>query len=328
VAQFDDAIDPLFFTTIGPGRTFGEQGTEATPDAIDVAWLSRTSDELERVLRAQTDDGKLDAEAEAEIAKHKPVTSAGQGLRLWAYLKQLYRDWREGHRAPDKSEKLEIARQLLEREPVRVHVAGRWVSITSRSRKADVALARHELQRREVTVELAEVAELLVDTEQQLAARERNRGLRRRMARLTKMHSELYAEFLYHTRGIIANTLSPTGRAAAPEDAPEWWAEVSPEEEVLLIKALLDVGPLRVAKLGPPPTDGYRSQHRALNEDFGFHSLLSAWEAESNVPPATFQDQDRAQLIGWRRAGAPYMPPQENTATKGPRVPPGAEEPG
>lgn len=296
----------------------GVQQQEHVPETITLEWLRVRCDELERVLRVQQDDGRLDASDEQELARY-PVSSMTSALRRWAFLKHVYYRDAEGLVRSDEAGPEDVVQQLLGREPVRVWIANRWVPVTSRSRAALVALARHDLRRRDVQRDLDQTAELYAETERALStAGWRRKGtLRRRLRRLRHTHSRLYRELLYHSRVIYANALTPDGRSAGPGGAPDWWTEISDADEARLLRALFTTGPERYARLGsPPPTEN--SRDRAFHEPMGFWSVLAAYERDLGLRPADLQDQDLAQLLTWMRAGAPFLPASGEAASKEP----------
>jgi hypothetical protein len=177
---------------------------------------------------------------------------------------------------------------LQYRTPVQVRIAGRVVEITSRSRAAMVRLARHEATR-----------SLLADrlTEIELRKSETRRWKARRA--LDQLADDIEREWELHTRGCLANALSPSGRAALPEEAPDWWDEVTAEDEARILTALIDTGPARFQRA---------TKQRAPDkkeEDPGFGVLLRMWEARFRVPPMSFEDQDLAQQLHAFELGHP-----------------------
>lgn len=319
-----DRFDPDFFENFAAAG--GVQNQEHVPETVTIEWLRVRCEELEQVLRLQDDDGKLDPEDEQELARY-PLASMTSALRRWAFLKHIYFRDAEGLVRSTPGDKDEVVQQILDREPVRVWIANRWVSVTSRSRAALVALARHDLRRRDVQRDLDHAADLYEETERQLeqAGWRRKAALRRRLRRLRHFHSRAFRELLYHSRVIYANALTPSGRSAGPGDAPSWWTEITEADEAQLLHAVLTVGPLRYARLGPIPDDGQHRTDRPFLEPMGFWSVIAAYEKELNLRPAELQDQDLAQLLTWMRAGAPFIAPTD--ARPAANVPPGAEEP-
>jgi hypothetical protein len=164
------------------------------------------------------------------------------------------------------------------------------------------ALARHELRRRLLAKDLDRIAALIARTEAQEAAGAVSRKVARHaLGRLDEAHHRVYAELLYHTRGVVANSLTASGAAATPEEAPDYWTEITAEDESRILAALFQAGPGRYAALGPPPEPDKKHKAR-WNEDMGFHSLLECISRERKMAPAALRDVDVFQLLTSLRA--------------------------
>jgi len=230
----------------------------------------------------------------------------------WAELQQP-----EGEEPEISADQRRAMQQIIMRQPVRIHMAGRWVDITFRGRAALIALGEHDLRRREIDRDLTALAQVAVQVEQKRSAGRISRThARRRLRWLRQLHEKYYHEFLHHTRAIIANAITPDGSAATADAAPEWWSRVTPSEEGDLLVALFEVGPRRLERLGSPPKSP-NPKRRMWSEDFGLWSLWSYFEKESGLRPAAFDNVDVAQGHAWLRAGALHFPPPESRKPRG-----------
>lgn len=232
-------------------------------------------------------------------------------LRRWFWVKHFYVLLQEGRAEERQAKEVgaeEAARQLLRREPVRTTLAGREVAVTSRSYNAMAEIAAHDLRLRLLSEQLDEVANRFRAAQQALVGSPRPRAdrLRRYMGRLEAVHRRLYTESLKHRRALYAHALTADGGAARePTEAPDWWRELTPEDDARLLIALFQVGPGRYHALGDPPRRKDRERKAEKAEHFGFMSLLAFWERSQRLPPASLHDTDLAQLMTWVRAAAP-----------------------
>ena len=280
---------------LGFNEAFREAGgrhrREPVPYPLTHDYIRKACERRERLLRIQFETGRFE-ESDEQVLAVLPLDHPDKCWQRYQHLIGLWFAWeRGGVRGVADAEAHAIARDLLHREPVIVRVAGRTVPITGRSRRAMIALARHERQRRALGQDMDRI-------ETQL--QERMPGRRRR--RLLALAERIEDEWEFHFRGILASSLSPDGRAALPEDAPEYWEEVSAEDEVLILTALIDAGPGRFKKLGAPPRDPKAKPGPA--PEFGFDSLFAFWEGRLQLEPATLNDTDLGQLLTWLRAGS------------------------
>lgn len=273
-----------------------------------------------RSLRGSFADRKLPEAWDRELAA-LPRDNAMQELVYYAQVKHFYRLRYEELNSKGKDaftitpEKARAMRDLLRRTPIRVQLAGRSIDVTFRGRAALLALAEHDLARRQIDRDLEQLAELAAETIRRQDAGRISRGhARRRLRTFQRIHGRYYAEYLRHTRVILANALTPDGREATEDQAPEWWSEVTAEEEMQLLIALFRVGPERLERLGELPAT--RSKDRTWVEDFGFWSLYSYFERDAGLVPGAFHDQDAAQFSAWIRAGALYYPPSPRSGSR------------
>jgi hypothetical protein len=92
---------------------------------------------------------------------------------------------------------------------------------------------------------------------------------------------------------------TPTGAPAdSLADAPEWWVELTPADDSVLLETVFDVGHGRIQKVAREDTE----PEKETKEDFGWHSLITSLESRMRVEPASYYDRDLFQLMGWARA--------------------------
>lgn len=297
---------PKQFHDAGARRT-----SERAPDLITLEWLRVECDRLERVLRLQYPEGKLDEVAEASLARYKPAANTTRALRLWAQLKHLYLSRSERRTAPRSTEPTTALDQLMRRTPVVTSICGRRVEVTGRSYSALTELAAHSVRRDLLTEDAARLAELAVELRAALRGRIRGRGrLRRRLRHVEALHRRTLTEREHHRRAIYAHALTPHGGPARDNaaEAPAWWREIGPVDESLLLRALHEAGPGRYHELGEPPRPQRgREASRQPTEDFGLATLLAAWGVRLKVRPAGLYDVDLGQLLAEMRAANPAV---------------------
>lgn len=274
---------------------------------IDHEKVRRMAQLQEDVLRLQFPDEKFDQEDEEQLA----ALSLDDPQQAWLRYRHLTgmrfawdRQYTKGHST--KAEALEASFQLRTRQSVRVIIAGRNVDVTGRSRNAMIALARHEITRRQTASELDEIAAVYAEVEAELSGRWRGRGpLRRRLRKLAELHRRGYHVLRLHSRWIYAHALTPSGApASSAAEAPSWWNEISSADETLLLDALMEAGPRRYERLGPePPPDPAADDWKQV-EDFGYDSLWASAERGVPLPPASIDDQDYYRLRAWLRNSA------------------------
>lgn len=291
----------------------------ADPNSVTLADLQQWSAKLEKTLRLQEPDGRLDERAEKELADSslEPSTVSG-ALRRWAFLKHRYRVRSEGLVAAANGgdiEKQEAARQLLRREPIRVRLGDRVVSVTARSYNALAEIAAHAGRLREIEQDLIAVERLHTAAARELEhwpRRQRGRSSkRRRFHRLGELQRRLLIEAMLHRKALYAHVLTPTGAPAKSlADAPAWVDEMDPVWDAELFRAIHAAGPERMAKLGAPPER--KSDVKFEEPDIGgWASFFSALERGATIEPAALFDEDLYRLMAWSRAGAPPEPIRE-----------------
>lgn len=250
----------------------------------------------EDLLRIQFDDERFSVEDEAALA-HLSLDDPDQAFERYLYIMGLWHAWEHGYGKPGAGalDAETVRWQILSREPVRIRIARRNVDITSRGRAAMIRLQRHELRRTWCGEKLDLIERHIADTE----ARRREgeigwwRALGRRN-RLAALRHRVETEWEHHFRGILANAVTPDGRAALPEEAPDWWDQVTAEDETLILLALLEAGPGRMARGARPKKPDAKQES---DEPMTFGSLLRAYEAKLRLPPMALEDADLAQLV-------------------------------
>lgn len=285
---------------------------------------------------------------EAEIEAVWPPRGKAAALWEWTYCwAQLCRFLERSQSArPSGPTKEDLAARIINREPVRIVMAGRVVDVTFRGIVSLTLLARHDLARREAERALDRIAELAAETERRRAAgRLRPAAARRRMRHLLAVHASALRDHLHHTQVVLANALTPDGGPVPPEDArawleqhaahlpavppprqrwiartlaslcrrmarpAAWWTRVTPAEMNLLCGAMFRAGPERLRALGAPPREeGDQKDRRAWREDVGWWSLYGWFFSELGLSPAALS-VDVAQFIAMQRFGQPYIPP-------------------
>jgi len=296
-------------------RAGGGIADEVAPEVLTVDVVNAWSDREERVLRLQHEEKKLPARYEAELRTFDSSTMTG-ALRRWALLKHLYRVRSEGleARASASPEAEEAARKLLRREPEIVWLAGHRVEVTGRSYSAMAEIAAHamriatlEVERQGLWVDFATTQAVMKAT--RVWDRLARKALKESMRDLSDAYARVSTEHELHRRSLYAHALTPDGAPSRSpvEDAPEWWREVGPDDDVKLLAALFKVGPGRYTELGDPPRPREEASTEFL-EDLGYASLFRVWEPKMGLKPAGLYDVDLAQFLTAARASATESP--------------------
>lgn len=256
--------------------------------------------EDERVLRNQAANGELAPKAEAMLAQIKAEPERlRRVLRLYAYIRHLFLAAHEGlsHAGEDEREALA---QLMARDPVPVTLAGRTVYVTGRSWEAYRRIAQHSNRIAEIQVALGDAAHLQAALSMR-AAREPDRGQRRRwrrhLERLGIVTRALMYESALNRQALYAHIFTPSGAPAASlDEAPEWWTEITPSDDTLVMRAMWEAGPGRYQKVQDPfaPGGPPRGEDR-----FGFHSHFALVSRNERVPPAEPYQRDFYQHLGF-----------------------------
>lgn len=285
---------------------------ERAPDPVSLEWLQEKCVRLERFLRMQYPRGAFPEAWERSISLAKPVTDTGAGLRLKSLLEHYYRvrSERLTAQAEHDGDAALAARALLRREPVVIQIAGEVVSVTGRSYSAMLEIAAHDLRAREMDEPIARVTDLgarvsaALDRTPVRGARGRRRTLSARLARLASVYERLATERERHRMAIYAHALTPHGGPATDvaAEAPAWWRQAVPEDDVELLGALFLAGPARVAAMPEP-----KKKDDDKPNEFGWASLFTFFEKRHMMAPARGWDTDLGQVIADVRIGnAPY----------------------
>lgn len=274
--------------------------------AISYERLKKLANRDEAFLRDRYPDGLPDG-WEEDLARHPGDTAMSMLYRV-VVLKSFFRERhaeREAKAEPTEDAQT-AARKLLQREPVRVELDDVVAHVTARSYTAMQAIAAHDLRIRELGIDLRRAAELHALTRAELGGLrwyERRGHLRRRLKRLSALHTALYVEVQAHRQMLYAHAMTPDGApASSPEEAPEWWTRVDAAWDAALLSALMEAGPGRYARLGPPPK---REGGKKSGESFGYASLFAGVERDQKIEAASLYDRDLFQTLTWLRAGAP-----------------------
>lgn len=282
-----------------------ERGRQALPDGFPIAWLRRRCEQEEHMLRLQYEGGQLPPRDEAFLARFRADDPATLFHRRIA-LGHLWIKRDQDLRPVSEEESLETLRQLLLREPIEVEVAGHAVEVTDRSYACLYQLARHELRLRE----LAREEDALEEAEQEalaaMARDGRSEEGEAEIGRILARRRTLHEAMSLHRQAIYAHLMTPDGAPAESlDDAPDWWREVGPIEDLVLREAVREAGARRLSRLGEMPDrpeDGSPEARRL--EDFGWVQAFADIDKADGLPPATSIRQPFGQVIAHRRASA------------------------
>jgi hypothetical protein len=276
----------------------GVRRRESVPYPLTHDSIRNMCVQRERILRIQFEDERFSDEDEQVLASLS-VDDPDQAFLRFKHLCGLWFLWEKGYRGgAATAEDRDAARWLmLSREPVRIRIAGRVVPVTSRSRAAMIRMHRHEAARAICEEKLQLIERRQAETG--AAARAGTLGVWRalgRRRRLRALAARWEQEWQVHFRGILANALTADGRAALPDEAPEWWDQVTPEDEARILVALFEAGPGRMVRgRKPAPRGGDPKKKR--DQEMTFGALLRYWEPKLKLPPMGLEDTDLAQLM-------------------------------
>lgn len=287
-----------------------EKRRQAIPEEMPLDYVRERCEKIEKVLRLQFKPNPLPGPMQQKLATCPADGSPEDLVERWVTLSHLLRCVRDdlGHgggrasRDPDDVE--EAVRKLLSRDPVTMEVSGHRLEVTGRSYAAMIEMARHEIRIDELRQDAARAAELResLETAIERADGPAVRRHRRRLKRVGRVHRAILQEIRLHRRALYAHATTEDGAPAdSLEDAPEFWSEIGPREHLALLTALFEAGPGRLDRLGKsPPSEGGRD----FREDWGFKSMIAAFEGDMKIEPATYYRRDLGQLITWMRAQA------------------------
>lgn len=290
-----------------------ERRQGAIPDEMPLDFVRERADEIERILRLQFKPDPLPQKMQAKLATCPADGSPSDLVERWVAVSHFLRSVRDrkeapsaGGEGPDEETVQRAARKLLRREPVRIELEDRTLQVTGRSYAAMIEMARHETRIDELRQDAARAFELRSRLEEAVEAAgkgsARKRRLRRRLNRVARAHRRILHEVKLHRRALYAHALTEDGAPAEGlDEAPDFWDEIGPGEHLALLSALFEAGPGRISKLGRPPSSGDEDRGRDFREDFGFKNLLSSFESDMKVEPASYFDRDLGQLVTWVR---------------------------
>lgn len=271
----------------------GVRRREPVPYPLTHDDIRRMCERRERILRIQFEDERFSDEDEDTLARLS-LDNPDDAFLRYQRLVGIWHAWERGLRKRDEGRDA-ASLLLLSRAPVPIRIAGRAVPITSRSRAALIRLARHEAAR-----------DLLGDKIDELTARMRQLDDHRRSGRigplqawrrkraLQRLTERVAAEWEIQWRGVLANAVTPDGRAALPEEAPDYWAQVTIEDESRILEALFTAGPIRYADARRDPA---RKPSKSQGEPVTFGTLLRIVEGQCRLPPMSLEDTDLFQVI-------------------------------
>jgi hypothetical protein len=290
---------------IGFSEAFSEAGgvrrRQPVPYPLTHASIRGMCAKRERLLRIQFEDERFSDEDEEALAGLS-LDDPDQAFERYLLIVGLWHAWQRGLGARGSQDRDATRWMVLAREPVYVRVAGRTVGVTSRSRAAMIRLHRHEAAR-SLLGEKLDLIEARIAAVDEARAGGRTGWWRAigRKRRLQALAARVESEWELHFRGVLANALTPDGRAALPDDAPDWWDQVTAEDEARILVALLEAGPVRfdAAKKPAKPQSGSDK-----DGPITFSELLRMWEPKLHLPPMALDDQDLAQLLVALEEGA------------------------
>lgn len=301
----------------GGGEVSFEEAFEASdaelrrasiPDEMPLDYVRERCEKIEKVLRLQFKPNPLPGPMQQQLATCPADGSPEDLVERWvtlAHLLRCERDNLHGHgTGRDDEDTEEAVRKLLQREPIRIDVADHRLEVTGRSYAAMIEMARHEIRIDELREDAARAAELREELEERIAATDgaEQRACRRRLKRVGRVHRAILQEVRLHRRALYAHATTEDGSPAENlEEAPAFWDQIGPREHLALLTALFKAGPGRLDRLGKsPPSEGGRD----FREDWGFKSMIAAFEGDMKIDPASYFDRDLGQLITWMRAQA------------------------
>lgn len=298
-------------------------GVQDAPEELDRDWLLALCERKERVLRNQyrQPDDKMPEEYdqrppwperwEERLARFPP-TSTARVLRRLMYVQHLYLRHQERRSREDKTKDARRAmREALRREPVRIQMAGRTVEVTDRSWDALYAIASHAARVRQLTSEIEALGEdereLRAALEEAREAGESVREIRASLQIVRDLGKGLYEELSYQRRAIYAHMFTEDGAPAeSVDEAPEWWDELRPVDDLALVDAVHRTMATRWQRMGqepdPPPRKESSVKYERL-ENWGFATLFSVWDKETPVDAAPTSSRPLLQQLSKRRAG-------------------------
>ena len=291
-----------------------EKRRGSIPEEMPLDYVRERCQEIERILRLQFKPQPLPGPMQRQLARCPEDGSPEDLVERWvtvSHLLRCVRDDLQGSWSTATDDDIEeAARQLLTREPVEIDLEDRTVQVTGRSYAAMLQMARHETRIDELRADAQRADEIRQEIAEEIeGASGRTTRLRKRHERVGRIYRLILKEILLHRQALYAHALTESGAPAESlEEAPDWWREIGPGEHAALLAGLLEAGPGRLNRLGPVPD---RDEGRGPAEDWGYKSLITTFEHEMQVEPASYFHTDLGQLITWMRGGA--REPMEET---------------
>ena len=300
-----------------PESALADAGVHVTgenkPDVVTLDLVQQWCAKEERILRLQyrtspDDPGVLPAEWEMGLRHRGRQTISMHGaLSRWAYLLHLWR-LRSGNLTTVKTEDAQdTVRRLLQRTPILVELPSKTVHVTARSYNAMLEIARHSLRLQEIDVDMRRISEMERQVIEQMVRQgqdtPRQIKRRKRIRWLYGIHRKLLLESRLHRQAIYAHAFTDSG-APAEElgDAPEWWNELTPEDDMVLLQTMFAVGH---GRLNQVPERPQKDDEAKQTEDWGWHGLFTSMERQAKVEPASYYNRDLFQLVAWLRTSQP-----------------------
>lgn len=287
------------------------------PEELPADWFREQCEHHERILRLQYQDEPFPPRWEWELSK-LPPDNPQTLLQRWAFLKHCYRVRSEDLQqrgGPQREEARAAMRDLLFREPVEVRVSNdRTVQVTDRSYHCLYEIARHDLRRRSLQEDLTRLEGLQDRVLEKVADEEGPPRLhhRRRLQWLRGLHDQLLRELSLHRKAIYAHLMTESGAPAdSLEEAPDWWDEVSPVADQMLLMAAFEAGPGRWQQTGTMPRDDRGDDWERL-EDWSWLSVFASLDKETPVEAASYFDRPAYQTVARLRAGADPVPKDDS----------------
>jgi hypothetical protein len=262
-----------------------------------LARIRDKADRLERTLRLQF-RGELPAGVAAALESADPSTEGGAIERL-VTLRIAYREWyaRESGQMRESDDAEGLMLQLIDRTPVRVRISsGRVVEITGRSVAALIQLSGQEARLALLQVKIEEVRaryQRALRHARKAPSGNLRRGWRTYAETVQAAYTELHTALLRHRERLCAHLATPDGAPARLEDpAPEWWRELTPEDDALLILACHHAGPERISRA----SQALAKKQGGGGAPLAFHRLLGAYARALRVQPAALMSKDFGQI--------------------------------
>lgn len=317
--DFDPSVREILQAQGVQGRT-----TKIDGDSVNLEWLKVHCAKQEATLRDQFMDPndpkgssrQLPPEWESRLAALPPV-NLSKALQRYALIKHFYMVRSEGlakRSGPATEDAMLAAYRLLRRDPIPVDLGERTVWVTDRSLAALVEIARHESRVRHLWSQVEDVREAKLEASRKIAEgpplSKADRGTRREIRRyrnrirkkvdwLFDLEERMLAELQLHRQAMYAHIFTESGAPAKSiDEAPEWWTEITPTGDGLILEAVNRAGAGLYDELGPPPQEPKDPDDKGkweLLEDFGWITAVTRWGIKVPVTPAEYIDRPLGQ---------------------------------